>query len=340
MNAQIKLIIYFFSISVFFIACSNDRLDVDVSDIKIQEIKIERLDRDFFEINEKNYSSKSAEYQKKYGVFYNNYTVDILNPGDVNESVEKAVLAFVSNNDMKFMHKDVQQIYTDETMIEIENKLNIAFKRFKYHFPDKRIPLKVISFESGFNYNIITEDSILGIGLEMYLGEKNKFYEMLQWPKYKTNQLRKEYIVPDAIKGWIVQNFDSNEPMNNLLGFMVFYGKLLYCMDAVLPDAPDSVKVAYTSKQIDYCTQFEHKIWAYFTEKERLYKNDMKHVNEYISEGPFTSAISKECPPRIAMWVGWQLVRSYMNKNKDVSLSDLMKENDSQKILSFSKYKP
>jgi hypothetical protein len=340
MNAQIKLIVYFLFISCFFIACSEDKLDVDVSEVSIKELKIERLDRDFFEINDKNYSLKTNQYQKKYASFYNNYTTEILNPGDVNESVEKAVLAFVTNNDMKLMHSEVQKIYTNETMKEIENNLVNGFKHFKYHFPDKKTPNKLIAFESGFNYNIITEDSILGIGLEMYLGDKNKFYEMLQWPKYKAAQLRKEYIVSDAMKGWIVQNFDTNEPLNNLLGFMVFYGKLLYCMDAVLPETPDSIKIAYTSKQIDYCNKFEHKLWAYFTEKDRLYKNDMKHVNEYISEGPFTSAISKECPPRIAMWVGWQLVRSYMNKNKKVSLSDLMKENNAQKILAFSKYKP
>jgi len=340
MNAQIKLLIYFFLIFLFLYSCSEDRLKIDVSDVKIKELKIERLDRDFFEINEKNYSIKSGEFQKKYGVFYNNYTTEILNPGDVNESVEKAVLAFLASNDMNTMHKDVQYIYSDEIISELERDINSSLKHFKYHFPDKKTPCKLITFESGFNYNIITEDSILGIGLEMYLGEKNKFYEMLQWPKYKTNQLRKEYIVSDAMKGWIVQNFDTNEPMNNLLGFMVFYGKLLYCLDAVLPETPDSIKIAYTSKQIDYCTKFEHKLWAYFTEKDRLYKNDMKHVNEFISEGPFTSAISKECPPRIAMWVGWQIVRSYMNKNKEVTLAELMNEKNQQKILSLSKYKP
>jgi hypothetical protein len=340
MNAQIKLIVLFLSIASVFSSCSDDRLDVDVSEVSVPEIKILRLDRDFFQFNAQNYTSKTNELKGKYGTFYDNYTNQILNPGDVNESVEKAVLSFVANNDMKMMHNDVQKIYTDDEIQQIGNELNLGLKHFKYHFPEKHVPLKIITFESGFNYNIITEDSILGIGLEMYLGDKNKFYEMLQWPKYKVSQLSKEYIVTDAMKGWIVQNFDTNEPMNNLLGFMVFYGKLLYCLDAVLPKTADSLKIGYSTKQIDYCNKFEHKIWAYFTEKDRLYKNDMKLVNEYITEGPFTSAISKECPPRIAMWVGWQLVRNYMNKNKKVTLAELMDEDDYQKILNLSKYKP
>jgi uncharacterized protein YjaZ len=71
-----------------------------------------------------------------------------------------------------------------------------------------------------------------------------------------------------------------------------------------------------------------------------LYKNDLKEVAEYTAEGPFTSAISKECPPRIAMWVGWQIVRSYMNRNEKVSLEELMRTSDAQIILSKAKYKP
>jgi uncharacterized protein YjaZ len=40
------------------------------------------------------------------------------------------------------------------------------------------------------------------------------------------------------------------------------------------------------------------------------------------------------------MWVGWQIVKSYMKSNKEVTLSDLMNEIDAQKILSKSKYRP
>lgn len=71
-----------------------------------------------------------------------------------------------------------------------------------------------------------------------------------------------------------------------------------------------------------------------------MYENDLKILRELTSDGPFTGAISKDCPPRIAMWVGWQIVKSYMKNNKVVTLSDLMNETDAQKILSKSKYRP
>lgn len=336
---KLKLLVLL--ILVFFMfSCSSNRLDVDIEDVSVGKVEILRLDKDIFSMDTNKIASYTPEMLKKYGSFYSTFIFGILNTGDVKDSAYKAVSNFVQHPDMKAMKADVDKIYTDEEINKIRDELENSFKYFKYHFPKQPLPKKVIAFQSGFNYNITTADTTLGIGLEMYLGSQNKFYQMLQWPKYKVNQLSKEYVVADAMKGWIVNNFDSNEPVNNLLNHMIFYGKIYYCMDAVLRNTPDSIKIGYTAEQMKYCELYEKKLWGYFTEKDRLYTNDLKQVAEYTSEGPFTSAISKDCPPRIAMWVGWQIVRKYMEKNEKVSLEDLMKTTDAQTILAKSKYKP
>jgi len=321
-------------------ACGGNRLDVDTSEVSVEPAKVLRLDKDIFAMDTTKIATYTPEMLKKYGNFYSTFIFGILNPGDEKDSAYKAISAFIQHPDMKEMNANVNTLFTENEISNIEAELTKSFKYFKYHFPKNQLPKKVVAFQSGFNYNITTSDSTLGIGLEMYLGANNKFYKMLQWPSYKVNQLRKEYLVSDAMKGWIINNFDTNEPVNNMLSHMVFYGKLYYCMDAVLPNTPDSIKIGYTGEQLEYCKKYEKKLWAYFTEKERLYSNDLKEVAEYTSEGPFTSAISRECPPRIAMWIGWQIVRSYMQKNDKVSLEELMKTADAQIILSKSKYKP
>jgi hypothetical protein len=40
------------------------------------------------------------------------------------------------------------------------------------------------------------------------------------------------------------------------------------------------------------------------------------------------------------MWVGLQIVRSYMKNNDEVTLAELMNEKNPQKILNKSKYRP
>jgi hypothetical protein len=321
-------------------SCSNNPLEVDTKNVNIKPIELKRLDRDLFAINTQNFEAENPKLIAKYGAFYNTFIYNIINRGEAKDSVKNAIKSFVSDPDLKKVYTTVQAIYTDAEMKKIENELEQAMKYFKYHFPKQVVPDKYAAYISGFNYNITTTDSTLGIGLDMFMGAENEFYTMLRWPNYQRRGLSKEYIVTSCMRGWIVHSFDSNEPINNLINHMIFYGKLYYCLDAVLPNESDSIKIGYSVQQMSYCTKYEKDIWKYFTEKDRLYTNDLKLVSEFTSDGPFTSAISKECPPRIAMYVGWQIVRAYMKRNGNVSLMDLMKEKDAQKILSKSKYKP
>src|SRR5205823_565433 len=101
-----------------------------------------------------------------------------------------------------------------------------------------------------------------------------------------------------------------------LLEHCIFYGKLYYGVQALLPDHHDSLIIGYSGAQLRYCEAYEKKLWGFFASSNRLFENNMNTVRELTSEGPFTGAISKECPPRIAMWIGWQIVRSYMKNNE------------------------
>ncbi len=341
MNKLIAICISSYLFIALFTGCSSNRLkDVDVSGVAIQPVKILRLEEDIFSTQPDSSQSASKKMIAKYGNFYGDFIFNIINRGEERDSVYKALKLFVTDPDMKTVHGMVAQIYPQAEIKKLEDEFTQSFKYFKYHFPQTEIPKQYVSFISGFNYNITTMDSCLGISLDMYMGADNKYYQMLQWPRYKARCMSKEYLVTDAMRGWILHCFDKNETQNNLLNHMIFYGKIYYALDAVLPDVEDSVKIGYSVVQMDYCLQYKKNLWAHFLEKDRLFKNDLKELAPYVSEGPFTSAISKQCPPRIAMYIGWQIVRAYMNKNTDVTLQQLMDEKDSQKILTKSKYKP
>ncbi len=325
---------------VMLCSCSDNRLKVDTANTKLEPVLIQRLDRDLFAMNPAAIAEQTPLLLKKYGNYYSSFLSNVINKGDVHDSIYKALAYFIEDKDLKEVYADVQKIYTDEETTKMAAEFTQAFTYFRYHFPTAEVPKYYTTYISGWNYNFTSVDSTLGIGLDMYLGAGSKYYQMLQYANYRTRQMTKDYIVSDAMKFWLVHTFDKNEPVNNLLNHLIFYGKLYYCLDAVLPDKPDSIKISYSSEQLNYCKKFEKNIWAYFTEKDRLYNNDLKEISQYTVEGPFTSAISKECPPRIAMWVGWQIVRAYMNKHRDITLEQLMNNNDPQKILVGSKYKP
>jgi hypothetical protein len=329
------------TLSVFvFTSCNHDRLkDVDVSAVQMTPVKILRLDQDVFFTNPDLFETATKKMQVKYGSFYTSFIFNVINHGEEHDSVYKALKYFVLDRDMKEVFNETQKIFTEQEIGNIERQLTDGFKHLKYHLPQTALPKQSVSFISGFNCNISTMDSTLGISLDAYLGNQNKFYQMLQLPKYKVRFMNINYVVSDAIRGWLIHCYDKNEQLNNLLNHMIFYGKLYYALDAALPNVEDSIKIQYSTVQMQYCKTFKKNLWAYFAEKNRLYNTDLKELAPFVSDGPFTSEISKDCPPRIAAYIGWQVVRAYMDKNPKVTLEQLM-NTEAQIILSKSKYKP
>lgn len=321
--------------------CHTDPLDVDLSSVKTEPLSVQRLEEDLFALSPSNFDQNTVDIKKKYGAFYEHF---LINPLGVNGSKDslykKMLLDFVTNKEINDAYRDVKKLYPPSKFDEIAGEVNDCVKRFKYHFPKRKLPTRLITCTTGWNYAFAYLDSALVISLDMYLGDSSRFYQMLRYPQYQTRKMNPENVVPDIARGWMLTEFDNNMPENTLLNHTVFYGKLYYAINALLPNTPDSLIIGYTSKQMAICKTYEKNYWGYFAEKNRLYENDLNTIRELTSEGPFTAAISKECPPRIAMWIGWQIVKSYMKNNEKVTLEELMNDTDAQKILSKSKYRP
>jgi hypothetical protein len=325
----------------FLTSCGHSQLDINTSKVDLAPIMFKRLDKDVFLLTQDNSSQKMKEYQNKYSTFYTRYVSSIVNNGGKIDSIySQTLLRFISNSDIKTAYNDLVKIYSDNDVELMGDDMTEVVKRFKVFFPKRKTPKQFVTFMSGFQYNVVYVDSTLGIGLDMYLGNNNSFYSMMQLPKFRTRTMNKEHVLSDAVRGWVITEFDNTDPVNNLLNHMIFYGKIFYVCDALMPQVQDSIKMGYTTAQMQYLDKYEKNVWGFFAKDNKLYDNDLKLVSEFTSDGPFTRAISKECPPRVAMWLGRQIVKSYMEHNENVTLEDLMNEKDAQKILSKSKYKP
>lgn len=332
--------IYSFIFILFLSACKTDKRNVDISGINIPEIKCQRLENDLFAINPANFEQQNILLKARYGNFYEHYLSSVVNRGGSKDSLYKqSLLKFTSDKDVRNCFYQVTKLYPLTKTDIITAQVNDCAKRFRFHFPKRKIPARLVTCLTGWNYAAAYTDSALVLGLDMYLGDTSIYYQMLHLPQYRTHFMNDASILPDLIRGWLITEFDNADVTNTLLNHTIFYGKIYYAASALLPQTHDSLLLSYTAKQMDYCQQNEKNLWGYFAEKNRLYENNMRAIQELITEGPFTGAISKDCPPRIAMWVGLQIVKSYMDKNQ-VTLAELMNEKDAQKILNKSKYRP
>lgn len=320
-------------------SCQNT--EKEILSIKTSPIQIENFETEIFSINAQNLKQKDSLLSKKYYPFYQYFIQDIVYYKHPIDSSKKMLLEFVNDKDMQYTYKEAEKIFPDKIRTELEKNIHKLHQHLVYYFPNYPIPKKYLTFISGFNYQILYPEKtdIIGIGLDMYLGKNHQVYQWLQWPRYRINQLQKEYIIVDIAKAWLFNNFPPGQ-YNNLLENMMYYGKILYALKKLLPDTHDTLIFSYTQKQLNYCTKYEKNLWAYFIEENKLYSNSPKIISAFLNDGPFTAAISKECPPRIAMYLAYKIIKSYAKHHSDITLEQIFHEQDAQKILSLSKYKP
>lgn len=330
----------FFLFPVILFGCTNNkRINVDNIDVSI---KVERFDQEMSRLDPDNLGSKIPALEKKYGIFYTDYISGMLNLGDPADSGYFSNLRTVLRNpDYKELNKAVQQKFPTLNKTEVE--LTQAFKHVRYYYPEQKIP-RIISFISGFTVQTPIGNNYLGIGLDMFLGADSKFYPALRQsiPMYIAKKFTPENITPRVIETFAREEMFPEDDNISLLHEMIHNGKILYFMDAVMPDLEDSLKIGYTSEQLEWAKTHEENIWAFFLDQNLLYETDYLKYQKYLNDAPFTPGIGErnESSPKLAVYLGWQIVQKFMDKNPNVTLQQLMEDNDAQKILNRSKYKP
>ncbi|TDQ06679.1 gliding motility lipoprotein GldB [Pedobacter metabolipauper] len=312
----------------------------DISAIHL-DVKIERFDQDLYAGKTKDISSTDQTLKKKYGFFYDDFMQRIIgNPSYTNPEILSTLYKDQAFTDL---YTETDSVFKD--LKPIEQELTEAFKYIKYYYPKSRTP-RFISFISGFAVQTPIGDNYMGIGLDMFLGKNSKFYGAIvtSVPTYLSRRFSPEYIVPRLTETYSREElFPARDEDRTLISRMIQNGKILYFMDQVLSgQVPDSVKIGYTMNQLEWCKTFEPDIWGFFLENNLLFETDYQKIQVYLSEGPFTPGLGekRESAPKLGVWVGWQIVRKYMQENKDITLQQLMKEQDTQKILNLSRYKP
>jgi uncharacterized protein YjaZ len=180
---------------------------------------------------------------------------------------------------------------------------------------------------------------MLGVGVDMYLGGDYSYYNNVVYD-YQRPTMQKEYVVRDVMSMYLAYHIAYNSKYNRLLEQMIFRGKQLFLLSQLLPEAPAWQVIGYTEEQWAWCEHYERAIWNRIMEKRDLFKTESSVLSSYMNEGPFTAEVTQDSPGRLGLWVGWRIVDSYMRHNQDITIYDLIREGDAQKILEQSFYKP
>ena len=185
---------------------------------------------------------------------------------------------------------------------------------------------------------MVVTDSIVLIALDTYLGVDHEFYASFY--DYIKQNLNKDQIVSDLATAY-AERLIYQPKRSTFLEEMIYFGKQLYFKDLLIPFKEDYEKIGYLPEQYEWAQDNEFYIWQYFVENELLYETDRKLLTRFIIPAPFSRfnlELDSESPGRLGQYIGWKIVKSYMENNTTPLVKMLQME--ATDIFKNAKFKP
>ncbi len=317
-------------------SCTNDplkQLQVDTSDIPVQIDTILRYEEAIRDLN----TDPEVLIPSLYKTSQN---FELFTGSNYTDPEKLAQLAdFLNDDHIQTAFDSVALKYADLGFLKEE--LTELFKHYNYYFPKSGTP-KVYTYISGYAFEqpVMLIDNSVVIALDIFLNPGFALYDKLGVPKYMQHRLVKERIASEVARAISIRYLPETMPSATLLQNMVEAGKSLYFTDAMLPQTPDYLKIGFTAEELEWCKANEAQIWSFVIDNKLLFSNKENHIRDFMMDGPFIPGMPRESPGELGHWLGWQIVRKYMEKNPDISLQDLMQTQDANMILRESAYKP
>ncbi len=327
------------------LGCSTDpdsELQVDVSDVKA-EADFTRLAPLLYEGPEATFGQRLDSAYEQYPELMDTYTGKVIGIGPAgNDSNARILERFIYDRYWQKVYQETRDQYSD--LKPLQQELSQAFKHYRYYYPEDTIPT-IYTMVKGIDlrYKVATLDrEALILFLDMYLGKDYKYYPS-QYPDYRIERFQRANITPDVMETLFQARYPEDSMTDKtFLSKMLYKGKKLYFMKAMMPDRHDTAIMRYSLDDWQWCLNFEAKLWDHFVSNELLYETNSKKYSDFLKEAPFTSAggIPPESPPRLGAFIGWRIIQNYRNNRGEQPLPSFMNNRNHKQILTKSGYNP
>lgn len=177
-----------------------------------------------------------------------------------------------------------------------------------------------------YNQAIVQSDSIVLVALNHYLGADFEGYGYFEPYQRRTKSTR---LLPyDLVEARLAYMYpevapDGDRP-SSVLNAMLYHGAMTEAKMRLVPDATEGDALGYDAGQMQWAADNEANIWNALITRKLLYSTSIMDVERLMAPSPRTSIIHNDAPGRLGRYVGYRIVRSYMDKHPDTSLSYLL----------------
>ncbi|MBZ9629311.1 gliding motility lipoprotein GldB [Salegentibacter sp. LM13S] len=313
--------IIFLLCSIVFVSCNEDaKIEKEIAEVPV-DFEVVRFDRKFAEATPNNLNELKKQYPKLFPKqFPDNVWIE-----KMGDTIQQEIDAEVGKAFPLFENQKA--------------KLHSLFQHIKYYFPKFEAP-KVFTLTSEVDYKnkVILQDDYLFISLDTYLGEDHHFYVGIQ--EFLKKNFKKDQIIPDVANAY-AEKYVERPRSRTFLAHMVYYGKLLYLKDKFIPETADAEKIGYTEDEFTWAQNNETQIWRYFVENELFFDTDTELYSRFLYPAPFSKfylQLDAESPAKLGQYIGWQIVRNYMEKT-NASIEEMI-NTDAETIFNKANFKP
>ena len=243
------------------------------------------------------------------------------------------IFGLVQNDFIDTLYAEANEAF-DQPLFE--ETMNTSLGWLKHYFPEMTVP-KIQTMVSGLYNDLAISKDVIIIGLDFFIGEKAS-YRPKEVPQYILRRYEPKYMTPTVLK-FFISDYCSSGDEETLLSEMIDYGKVYYLLGSIMPCTPDDLILGFTSKEILDVYAYQELIWSRIIEKEWLYVTDEFTKKKMLGERPNTIELGDECPGRVGAWIGWQIVKHYMDQTGS-TMQELMANRNHHQIFAQSKYKP
>lgn len=316
--------------------------DKDLPEAKVEYVRFDKAILSLTHADSTQMRAGIEEMYEAYPTFTATYTEDVLGiPVEDTAYLCEALPAFLNDTLYGFKQTNERclELFGDDAAIEaIIKPLEKAFGRLQSVYPDWYVPT-LYFYVSGFNAALFfTEDGDAAVGLDMYLGSDYEYYNRVVYD-YQKHMMRPECIPMDIMNAYLGQHVVYTAKQNRLLDAMIYRGKIMWLLSELFDNPDEWEVIGYKREKYDWIKRNEAAVWQMMVDKKDIWKTEQLVLTSYLNDGPFTAEISQDSPSRLGIWIGWHIVKSYMQHN-DVSIPELMANGDSQQILEDSYYRP
>ena len=156
---------------------------------------------------------------------------------------------------------------------------------------------------------------------------------------YQCRSMRPERIVPDCFVFYLLDRYGmSYHEGTCLIDLMMHSGKINYVVQHLLGYDNIGDAIGYSDEENAWCKKNEKAIWEHICSNDHLHARDPMIIRYYMKPAPAVEMLGGQAPASVGIWIGAQIVSSYMKKHKDMKLKDLLEFTDYHEMLNQSDY--